>query len=529
MRTVRLLALVVAALFFSCSSPQRLGGHVYYRLSTNPTTLDPALIVDVQGATLAAKLFNGLVRLDGNLSVIPDIAERWELSGDGLTYRFSLRRGVRFSNGREVTARDFKYSFERVLSPRTKSPNTWVLEKVRGARAFMSGAAAEVEGLKAVGDSTFEITLERPFSPFLGMLTMSAAYVVPEEEALRWGADFSSHVVGTGPFILGRWLPNRELVLERNEGYFDGPAKVKGLVYKIIPEDLTAITEFELGSLDLLVLPGSAYAKFKADPRWSGRVALLPGLNTYYLGLNAAKPPFNNPRLRRAVAHALDRAKILATFFEGRGRLAAGPVPDLLRQRSISSEGALSFNPELAKTVVAEEGLRGGTVSLYITAEQEVVDLAEIIQYYLQNVGITVKITQLEWSAYKEAVNRGEPQLFWLSWWADYPDAENFLFPLFHSSNAGPAGNRTRYANAAVDALIERGQFTLHAEERRQRYGQAEARIVEDAAWVPFWHRTDAVVTQPWVEGFKGYPIYSMDKGTDISLSRSRFPSDRAD
>ncbi|MEW5745828.1 MAG: ABC transporter substrate-binding protein [Nitrospirota bacterium] len=514
------ILLPVIAALFSCSPSPRLDDYAYYRLNFNPTTLDPALIVDVQGASLAAKLFNGLVRLNEDLSVAPDIAERWELSKDGRSYRFFIRKGVAFANGREVRAEDFKYSFERILDPRTKSPNTWVLEKVRGAKAFMDRKADTVAGFRVRDAYTFEITLERPFAPFLGMLTMSAAYVVPREEVERWGSDFSSHVMGTGPFVLERWLPNREVVLQRNERYFDRPAKVKGIVCKIIPEDLTAITEFELGSLDVLSLPGSAYGRFRADERWSSHIIALQGVNTYYLGLNTAKPPFDNKRLRKAVAAAIDRNKILETFFEKRGRPAAGPVPDLLRKWSLSPEGVHPYDPAAARAVIEQEGRAGVRVTMYITADQEVVDLAEIVQSYLLAAGISVQIRQLEWSAYKEAINRGEPHLFWLSWWADYPDAENFLFPLFHSSNLGSAGNRTRYVNKTVDALIEKGQYSFDERERSRYYREAESMIVEDAPWVPFWHRNDILVKQPWVEGLEVYPITSMDKGTEIALRR---------
>ena len=155
---------------------------------------------------------------------------------------------------------------------------------------------------------------------------------------------------------------------------------------------------------------------------------------------------------------------------------------------------------------------------MYVTAEQDVVDLAEIIQSYLSASGINVKIKQLEWSAYKDAINKGEPDMFWLSWWADYPDPENFLFPLFHSSNFGPLGNRTRYVNKEVDLLIEKGQYSSDAGTRDYYYQKAEEIIIRDSPWVPFWHRNDILVHQPWIKGYKVYPIYTMDKGMNIEL-----------
>jgi peptide/nickel transport system substrate-binding protein/oligopeptide transport system substrate-binding protein len=502
----------------SCSSSDRLEGYVYYRLNANPTTLDPALITDVSSASIAAKLFNGLVRLNDSLEIVPDIAERWEISKDGLRYRFHLKKGVRFLNDREVEAQDFKYSFERILDPKTKSPNTWVFDKVEGAREFQKGDAKEVKGFKVIDKHTFEIKLRKPFSPFLSMLTMTPAYVIPEGDVKKWGNDFASHPSGTGPFVLKRWLPNREVVLERNGNYFDKKAKVKGIVYKIIPEDLTTITEFELGNIDVISLPASAYSKFKNDRKWNKYIMSLEGLNTYYLGMNSSRPPFNNPDLRKAVSYAIDRRKILETFYEGRGRLAAGPVPDLLRKWDVKA--GINYEPQEAKEIIRREGMSGINVNMYVTADQDVIDLAEIIQSYLSEVGINMSIKQLEWSAYKDAVNKGEPDMFWLSWWADYPDPENFLFPLFHSSNLGPAGNRTRYVNKEVDTLIEKGQNSLNENERNNFYKKAEDIIIRDMPWVSFWHRTDFLIKQPWIKGYEVYPIYTMDKGTEVAIER---------
>jgi peptide/nickel transport system substrate-binding protein/oligopeptide transport system substrate-binding protein len=504
------------AISTSCSHKNRLDGYVYYRLNANPTTLDPALIVDVTGGFIAAKLFNGLVRLDEDLNIVPDIAERWKISEDSSTYTFYIRKDVKYTNKRTVRAGDFKYSFKRILDPVSRSPNSWVLEKIAGAKAFMEGRAGDVAGIRVLDDYTLEIRLESPFSPFLYLMTMSAAYVVPEEEVRRWGPDFSGHPVGTGPFFLKEWLPNRELRLERSNVYFDKKAGLNGIVYRIIPEDLTAITEFELGNLDMISIPAQEYRKYTNDPKWKGLIEPVKGLNIYYIGMNCSRPPFENVNFRRAMNLAIDRKKLLSTFYENRGRIAAGPVSDLLRKWD--APPLYEYDPEKARQIVAEEGLTGRTINFFITSDQEVVDMAEFIQSYLKKTGLDVRITQLEWSAYKEAINKGEPDMFWLSWWADYPDPEDFLFPLFHSSNAGPAGNRARYHNAEVDRLIELGQTARDSKMRNIYYSKAEKVIIEEAPWVFFWHKTDYLLRQPWIRHYRAYPIYSMDKGTEIGF-----------
>ncbi len=278
------------------------------------------------------------------------------------------------------------------------------------------------------------------------------------------------------------------------------------------------MTEFELGNLDIITIPASEYIRYRKDPRKQNFISSLKGINTYYLGLNCSRPPFHNLNVRRAISYAIDREKILNTIYEGRGRLAKGPVPDTIR--TWDNKPQYEYNPGKAREIIKKEKQEGITISFYVTADQEVIDIAEVIQSYIKTVGIDVRIKQLEWSAYKEALNRGEPNMFYLSWWADYPDPENFLFPLFHSSNFGAGGNRTRYSNPAVDFMIEKAQQALDRNKRDILYKKAEQLIIADAPWVFLWHRTDFTIRQPWVKNYKIYPIYSMDKGTEISLSR---------
>lgn len=508
----RLLFLLTVVLFLAtCTTENRVPGFIYYRLGGNPTTLDPALVVDVTGGLITAKLFNGLLRLNEDLGVQPDIAESWTISKDGLTYRFKLRKGVRFSTGREVKAGDFKYSFERVLNPETRSSNTWIFEKVLGAKDFMEGRAKEVSGIKVIDNYTLEIKLKKPFSPFSGLLTMPPAYVVPVEAVKKWGPDFSAHPAGTGPYVLSEWLPGRHLKLNMRKDYFDKPAKVKGIIYRVIPEDMTAVMEFELGNLDVITIPASEYSRYRRSSEWSNLITSIKGINTYYLGLNCRKPPFDDPGLRRAVARAIDRGKILETLHEGRGRLAFGPVPDILRRWP--PPDAYEYDPDRAREFIDGKKIE---VEFYITADQQVVDIAEVIQAYLKAAGLKVRIRQLEWSAFKEAINKGKADMFWLSWWADYPDPENFLFPLFHSSSHGSGGNRVRYSNPEVDSLIEAGQHAGSGRLANKYYEKAEKTIVRDAPWVFFWHRTDFTLRQPRVKHYKIYPVYSMDKGLEI-------------
>ncbi|MBI5848368.1 MAG: ABC transporter substrate-binding protein [Nitrospirae bacterium] len=515
-RIVLTISFILVLSLAACTSNDRIAGYIHYRINYNPTTLDPALIVDVTGGLIAAKIFNGLVRLNEKLEVMPDLAESWSLSPDATTYTFYLRKDARFSNGRSLSAADVKYSFERILDPGGKSPHTWILDKISGAREFMNGKSDEVSGIRVSGPYTIQLVLERPFSPFLNLLTMTAAYVVPKEDVRKWGDDFGTHPVGSGPFCLTQWKHNNHLLLARNADYFGGIAKNMGIRYRIIPEDLTAITEFELGNLDVISVPASEYRRIKNTVAYENLVASIEGINTYYLGFNCSRPPFDNIRARRAVSSAIDRKRILETFYEGRGRLAHGPIPDILRRWEAPAPP--DYDPVTAKKLIDAAGLKGKKIQFYITADPEVVDIAEIVQFYLQSAGLSVTIKQLEWSSYKAAINNGEADMFWISWWADYPDPENFLFPLFHSSNHGPSGNRTRYTNKSVDDLIEAGQKSADMKKRDHYYLLAERAIVEDMPWVFFWHKTDITVRQAALRNYRLYPIYSMDKGLEVSF-----------
>ena len=509
--------------FFSGISCQqaipRKEGFLYLRLNTNPTTLDPALVVDVTGAFIAAKIFNGLVRFDQDLRLRPDLAEKWEVSPDGKTYAFFLHPGVHFSNGRKVTADDVKYSFERVLNPATRSPRTWVFDRIDGAHEFMKHQASEVSGITVKGTYLLTIHLTKPFGPFLSLLTLTTASVVPKEEVQKWGADFSFHVVGTGPFILHEWQHSQHLCLVGNPTHFRSPPHIKGIMYRIIPEDLTAIVEFEIGNLDIIRIPAPEFHRYYTHPG-KRSIKEQPGLNIYYLGLNCQHPPLNDVRVRQAICLAIDREKIRTTLFEKRGLLASGPVPPLLRKSFPPLKDYFPYNPTRARELLKEAGYpEGFPLTITITALPEVLDIVEVIQQYLQEVGITVSINQLEWSSFKETVAKGHTQAFWLSWWADYPDAENFLFPLFHSNNWGAGGNRSFYKNRDVDLLIEKAQQEPDETTRIRLFHEAEKTIIQEAPFVFFWHQTDYYLVQPWVNNFIPYPLSTSEDGTDFRLA----------
>ncbi len=530
MRTIcRKAGTDIFLLFFACfilgsgcgtKGNERIPNHMYVRLKANPVTMDPAMIVDLDSARIAAKLYNGLISFGENLEPVPDIAESWTVSSSGLTYFFRLKRDVKFFNSRLVTAADFKYSFERVLDPQTRSPRTWVLSRIKGSKQFIQGRAEHVTGIRVKSPYELEIELDEPFAPFISLLGLTTAYVVPREEVQHYGADFSFQGRGTGPFVLEQWKHNQFLILKANRKYFGAKPLLAGICYRILPEDFTALVEFEKGDIDLLPeIMTSEYGRYANDPKWKPFIKTAPGLNTYYLGLNCQMPPFNDSRVRRAMNYAIDRRKILARLLEGRGAAARGPLPPLLRGDPLPQ--GYPYNPDMAKQLLKEAGYpKGFSMTIYQTPDLANLDICQAVQAYLMDIGINARIVQLEWSTFLDAVGKGEAQSFWLSWWADYPDEENFLFPLFHSQNWGPGGNRCRFKDKRVDELISKAVKTADKGQRKALYRLVEKIVIEEAPWVFFWHKYSCSIHQPWVKGYRASALAVMEKWNRLFLDR---------
>ena len=487
------------------------------RLKDDPSTLDPAYIVDVPGGALAAKIYNGLVRFDRDGKIVPDLATRWEVSDDGRLYRFFLKEGVRFTNGRELVAEDVVYSLRRLLDPAVNSPRSWLLEALKGAPAFMHGESVALPGIRVAGKGVVEIELDRPVSLFLDFLAMPNTSIIPREEVERSGEAFSDHPVGTGPFKLSEWRHNNRIVLVRNPDYFDGSPRLSGVEYRVIPETLTAVVEFEQGNLDIMEVPRAEYEKYSTELPWKNQIRSRVGLNCYYLGFNCQRAPFNDPRLRQAINYAIDREKIIKVILEGRAVPAAGPIPPGLLPAAAS--GGYEYNPGKAKELLAGAGIEIPLKATFLfKADREVLSIAEVIQDYLKKIGIEVILVQREWSSFKQAVNDGEFDLFYLSWWGDYPDAENFLYPTFYSANIGPGGNRSRFSDKEVDEKLRAAAVEKDQEKRLRILSEVEARVVRLAPWAFLWHKKEVMICSPRVEHYRIPIIYNGDKFEDLEL-----------
>jgi len=506
-RALALGAVLLAAAVAPAGTP-RPGGTLRMALSADPPTLDPALATDLTSAAVVRQLFDTLVELDEGLTPVPALARRWTVSPDRRVYTFLLRRDVRFHNGRLLEAADVKYAWERAA--RGKRP--WVFEKIAGAREFIEGGAREIAGLRVMDAATLEVRLAAPFAPFLYLVAYDAAAVVPREEVERLGADFASNPVGTGAFRLARWRRDDELVLERFPGHFRGPARLEAVAFRILPEDLTRLNEYRAGQLDVTGVPASYCRVVEADARLRGDLVTWATLGTQGLRFNVERAPWTDVRARRAVAHAVDASLVVKTVQYGCGVPARGILPPAI-PGAPAAEARLPHDPPRARRLLAEAGVTGGPHRPRLTYHYNTGTpnqrLAELLQAQLRDVGIDLELRRLDWAAYLTLVDEGQTGFYRQAWIADYPDPENFLTVLFHSRNAGAAGNTSRYRSPVVDRWLDEADAMAPGPERDRRYAEAERRIVDDAVYIPLYHLTSRALVREDVRELERSPLSS--------------------
>jgi len=451
-------------------------------------------------------MFDGLVQFDVNLNVVPCIAKSWEASRDGLVWTFYLRQGVRFHHGREVHADDFVYTFTRILDPRTASPRAWLFERVQGAAKFRAGEAERVEGLQALDSYTLQVTLSQPYTPFIALLGMAQAQVVPLEEVQRLGADFGRRPVGTGPFRFVNWVAGEEITLEANEAYFEGRPFLDRLHYRIITNYQNILAEFAKGALEDvdLTLTSQEGTPLNRDPRF--RFVRKPLLTTAFLWFNTSHSPLSKREVRQAINHAIDREAIISTIRQNRHVRALGILP-LGMPGYNPDQAGYAYDLPRARQLLAKAGYPEGkglpplelwTSSKHTAVQQE----HETIQRSLEPLGIKVELSTAEnWKQFKSEILGKRPgAMYRYSWFADFPDPDNFLFSLFHSQSPG---NYAHYSNPAVDHLLERARSEGDYLKRIEMYRQAEALIMADAPIVNLMYYTGEYLFQPYVQGIE--------------------------
>src|SRR5262245_1785776 len=341
-RLLSMLALLalfpVATTAADAGTPRPVAGGAVYRrpLGHDPATLDPARITDIYSRSVSQQIFDGLVQFDQTLFRSPALAQFWRASRDGLMWTFTLRKGIQFHHGRELTSDDVVYSFTRLLDPRLKSGAADLFLNIRGAAEYRAGRAKNVVGLVALDRYTVQVTLTEALIPFVSVLAVGHAKIVPKELVERDAAGFSTHPIGTGPFRFVRWDRGHEVVLEANPDYFDGRPRLERVVYRIFPGDPdTMYEEFERGQLEDSPVPTRNYQKIVTSSRFL--YVKRPMLGVRFYGLNTRVKPLDDRLVRQALNYAVNQEELIQVVYLGRYAPASGILPP----------GTLGFNPKL--------------------------------------------------------------------------------------------------------------------------------------------------------------------------------------
>lgn len=483
---------------------KQYGGEYRVPLASEPSSLDPAYITGIYAVNVAMNLFDGLVEFDKDLNIVPAIARVWKISRDHRTYTFFLRKEVRFHNGREVTSEDFVFSFSRILSPETKSPVASLFLNIQGAKEFYEGRSSQVSGLRAPDPYTLKIKLKEPFAPFLSILAMANAKVVPQEEI---GPLFGRRPVGTGPFIFSGWQPGKEIVLAANEEYFAGRPYLNNLRFRIYPnvEWEKIFNDFEKGLLDQSIIPSNKYDPIMSDTRYTERYKLIkkPTLNLVYLGMNVNMAPFNDYRVRQAVSYAVNTEAIVRDITKRGSIPAKGILPPGIAGFDPHFEG-YRYDPQKAAKLLEEAGYpqgRGiGPIEVWTVSKSESVQ-RELREYqrYLAEVGIElIPRTAKNWKEFIRFINEKKAPMYYAAWYADYPDPDNFLYVLCHSASKT---NRMGYHNPKVDELLDQARRETDYLKRMHLYREVQKLVMVDAPLISQHVNGFNFLFQPWVKG----------------------------
>ena len=513
MKRIWQLALLCLLVFALLSLPSTAclpfsGQGVLNLWDTGPLTLDPAISADMSSHTYIMQIFSGLVRLDQELNIVPDIAESWEESLDGKTYTFHLRQGVKFHNGRDVKAADFKYSWERACDPATGSGTAATyLGDIVGAKDMLAGKTGEISGVEVIDDYTLQVTIDAPRAYFLDKLAYPTAFVV-DMVNVESGQNWWREPDGTGPFKLREWTPSQRLILERSQIYYGEPAKLEQIIFHFLAGAPMAL--YETGQIDVTLVSTSYIdqASDETNPLHQG-LAVTPELSLYYIGFNTAQPPFDDVNVRRAFSQVVDKEHIAEVILRDMVGVADGILPPGMPGYSEALEG-LDYDVEKAKELIADS--KYGDVSnlppITLTFEGYGNSipryLGAIIQEWQQNLGVEISVRQLEPEIFTYNLNQEKDDMFILGWIADYPDPHTFLDILFYT---GSENNIFEYSNLDLDALLDQAAIEQDRAVRLAMYQQAEQLVVDDAPCFPLFHGTNYILVKPYVKDYELSPL----------------------
>ncbi len=462
---------------------------VIYLRMTDAMELDPWKAQEVYSTEIAYNIYEGLVRFKKNSSAVePCLATAWRVDASGTRWMFSLRRDVRFHDGTPFDAQAVIHSFRSRLNDKS------------GIYQHLSSLFDFIHSIRSRDSYGVEITLKRPYAPFLVALADSSAFIV--SPSARKSGVFQP--IGTGPFRFQSWSRGRTLVLVRNPGYWDGAPRLEKIIFKVMPDSPGRLLQIRNGSADMTkILSGKEYE----DLSRRSDIAILScaSYSTHYLGFNTRKKPFNHTEVRAAFLHIIDKGGMIKQIFQSMTAPAYSSLPQPLSPKS-KAQPFSRFDLEAAGALLKKAGLPNGfNCSLYFTEGQEgSQEIANLLAVMAKKIKITVKKFKLPFNRLMEAADRGEHDML-LSGWSTSPDPDFFLYPLFTLS----PGNRNRffYDNPELTRLLDRGKITLDPIKREKIYLDAQAILEKDVPWIPLYHPLSIIACNKKVNGLVFTPL----------------------
>ena len=481
------------------------GGVYRYPLMNNPSTLDPVYLQDEYGVPVVRQLFDGLVQYGPYLTVLPALAETWQVDNAGRTYRFFLRSDARFHNGHAVTAEDAIFSIRRLLRVNPAPVILPQLLNIEGAPAYRDRQSDGVRGLKRISDHEFSVTLIEPHVPFLIALGMYQAAIVPKLEVENNEKQFGRAPVGSGPFRFISWTTDESIELDRFVGYYAGDAYLDKILYRIYPGVRIdrALSDFRTGGLEEMPVYGNIYQALSEgkDYQWFHR----PSLGLQFYGIRSDHPVLKNPALRKALSQAIDREHLIQQIYDGQFEPARSILPPGMPAHE-NMEELLSHDMTAARTHMnqALKDNRGAARRIEIVSASQSVFARKELDYVRnrwEQLGLEVDIKFItDWGEFKRYIQSDAVQIYRYVWIADMPDPDNFLFPLFASDS--PA-NFTRFRNDRIDQMLVEARGIVDPVQRAKMYQQIEKRILLACPIIPLFYLSIDRVYQPEVQGVK--------------------------
>lgn len=478
-------------------------------LQGEPDNLDPSKSSFATEAAVIRQVFEPLLRFDKDLKPQPAATASMDVSQDGKTYTFKLRPDGKFSDGTPVTAQNFVYSFRRILDPKTASEygSFFADAGIVGAKDFSAGkGTAEQVGVRAVDDRTLEIKLDNPigYFPNLAALWVVAPLredIITKAGADKWATDPSTYI-GNGPFKLSEWIHQDRITLVPNPNYAGTKPTLQKVTFLMVSDASADYAAYMAGERDWTLVPDANVAQVRNDPNLKSQLKEYTELTTFWVHVNNARKPVDNPLVRKAFSRAIDRQALIRDIASDVGKPATSLIPPGMPGYQEGLGKDFDFNASAAKELLSQAGFANGqgfpTLTFRFATSTANQRRAEFIQAQLkQNLGITINLESMETKAYQAAYKAKDYDLAFGGWGADYPDPQNWMMPLF---GCEASNNKWNYCNKQFDDLARQADQSTDQAKRLQLYGQAQQLLINDMPVVPLFYRGRAVVVKPWVQ-----------------------------